>query len=319
MKAIRVHAFGGPEALKLEEVPDPSPGAGQIVVRVKAIGVNPVETYIRAGIYGPKTFPFTPGTDAAGEIEAVGPNVGRWRPGDRIYTSSTLTGAYAEKILCDPKTVHPLPMNVSFAQGAAIGVPYATAYRALFVRGDSKAGEVVLIHGASGGAGIAAVQLARAAGLTIIGTAGTDKGLALVKQQGAQHVVNHHSAEHFDEIMKLTGGIGVPIIIEFAAHQNLGKDLTVLAKKGRVIVVGNRGPVQINARDTMSRDADIRGMSLMNATAPELSGIHAALGAGLENGTLRPVIGTEFPLADASKAHEAIINDRAFGKIVLLP
>jgi NADPH2:quinone reductase len=212
-----------------------------------------------------------------------------------------------------------LPKNVSFDQGAAIGVPYATAFRALFTRGDSKPGETVLIHGASGGVGIAAVQLARAAGLTIIGTAGTDKGLALVKEQGAQHVVNHHSAEHFDEVMKLTGGIGVPIIIEFASHQNLGKDLGVLAKNGRVIVVGSRGPVQINPRDLMMRDADIRGMSLMNATEAELAGIHAALVAGLEYGTLRPVIGAKFPLADAPKAHEAIINERAFGKIVLIP
>ncbi len=318
MKTIRVHAFGGPEVLKLEEVPDPKPGPGQVLVRVKAIGVNPVETYIRSGIYGPMNFPYTPGADAAGEIESVGLHVKRWQAGDRVYTSKTISGAYAEKTVCDEVTVHPLPKNVTFEQGAAIGVPYATAYRALFIRGAASWGETVLIHGASGGVGIAAVQLARAAGLTIIGSAGTEKGMALVKEQGAQHVVNHHSPEHFDEILKLTGGAGVPIILEFAAHQNLGTDLAVLAKKGRVVVVGNRGPVQINPRDTMSRDADIRGMSLMNATETELSGIHAALVEGLENGSLRPVIGARFSLADAAKAHEAIINERAFGKMILL-
>src|SRR6478735_8264468 len=131
MRAIRVHQFGGPEVLQLEDLPIPTPGPGQVVVRAKAIGVNPVETYIRAGNYGPKSFPYTPGNDAAGTIESVGPGVTTFKPNDRVYVAGALSGAYAELILADAKNVHPLPNNCTFQQGAALGVPYATAYRAL--------------------------------------------------------------------------------------------------------------------------------------------------------------------------------------------
>jgi NADPH2:quinone reductase len=319
MKAIRVHEFGEASVLKLEDVPVPKPAAGQVLVRIDAIGVNPVETYIRAGKYGPKQFPYTPGTDAGGVVEEVGPGVTKFHPGDRVYTSGSISGTYAQKALCTEAQVHPLPQNVSFAQGAALGVPYATAYRALFLRGYAKAGETVLIHGASGGVGTAAVQLARAFGMNIIGTAGTDKGLQLVREQGAQHVLNHGDSNCLKTLMDLTAGRGVDLIVELAAHINLGKDLTVLAKQGRVVVVGSRQPIEINPRDTMSRDASILGMSLMNASEPELAGIHAGIVAGLENGTLRPIIGKELPLADASKSHEQVLAPGSYGKIVLLP
>jgi NADPH2:quinone reductase len=319
MKAIRVHAFGGSEVLKLEDVPDPKPGAGQVVIRVQAVGVNPVETYIRAGKYGPRQFPYTPGSDAGGVVDEVGAGVTAVRPGDRVYTHSSLTGTYAQKALCTEAQVHRLPERVSFEQGAAMGVPYPTAYRALFLRGHAMAGETVLIHGASGGVGTAAVQLAHAAGLTIIGTAGSDKGLELVREQGANHVLDHHHADYLKQLMTLTGDRGVELIIEMAAHVNLGKDLTVLAKYGRVVVVGSRANIEINPRDTMSRDASILGMSLMNATEHELKGIHAALIAGLENGSLRPIIGKEMPLADVAKAHEEILKSGSYGKLVLRP
>src|SRR5437870_4811516 len=176
MKAIRVTDFGGPDVLKLQNVADPKPDSGQVLVRVKAAGVNPVDTYIRAGVYAKKpNLPYTPGTDAAGIVEAAGPNVKRFKPGDRVYTNGSITGVYAELALCEESRVHPLPSNISFAQGAALGVPYGTAYRALFQRGHAKPGEAVLVHGASGGVGIACVQFARAAGLTVIGTGGTEK------------------------------------------------------------------------------------------------------------------------------------------------
>lgn len=320
MKRIRIYECGEPEVMKLEEVPDPQPEAGQVVVKVHAVGVNPVDTYIRAGGqgYSPK-LPYTPGLDAAGVIESVGDEGTNVSVGDRVYCAGTLSGAYAEKALCAQSQVHPLPEQVSFAQGAGVAVPYATAYRALFRRAKAEPGEVVLIHGASGGVGLAAVQLARAAGITVIGTAGTEQSQRLVIEQGAHHMVNHHKPEHVEQIMELTGGKGVNLILEMLANVNLGKDLTMLAKGGRVMVIGSRGDVQITPRDLMRRDAAVLGMSLLNASQQELSGIHAFLGAGLENGTLRPVVGKELPLAEAVQVHHLIIESSAYGKMVLIP
>jgi NADPH2:quinone reductase len=320
MKAIRVHEFGGPEVMRLEEVPDPLPGSEQVVVRVRAAGVNPVDGYIRSGIHAVRpTLPYTPGMDAAGVVEAVGMNVRRVAVGDRVYTAGTVSGAYAELALCEAAQVHRLPPSVTFAQGAAVNVPYATAYRGLFGRAHAMAGETVLVHGASGGVGIAAVQLARARGLIVIGTGGTDEGRRLVMEQGAHYVFDHHAPDYLDEAVKLTEGRGMDVILEMLANVNLGRDLKVLARGGRVVVIGNRGTVEINPRDAMSRDASILAMTLMSAQPGELASIHAALLAGLENGTLRPVVGQEMPLADAPRAHEAVMQPGAYGKIVLIP
>jgi NADPH2:quinone reductase len=200
-----------------------------------------------------------------------------------------------------------------------MGVAHGTAYRGLFQRGDAKPGETVLVHGASGGVGTASVQLARAAGMTVIGTAGSDNGMRLVREQGAQHALNHSQAGYLDELKTLTDGRGVDLIIEMLANKNLANDLTVLAKKGRVVVIGNRGTIEINPRDTMGRDADIRGTTLMNTTDAEYHEMYAALVAGLENGTLKPVVGTKIPLAEARRAHEEIMKPSgAHGKMVLV-
>lgn len=320
MKAIRVHEFGGPDVLELEEVPDPSPGAGQVVVRVHAIGVNPVDTYIRSGLYPLKpTLPYTPGMDAAGVVESIGEDVTQVAAGDRVYVAGTISGAYAQKALCLETQVHRLPAQVTFEQGGAIGVPYATAYRALFHRAEARPGELVLVHGATGGVGIAAVQLARAAGMTVVATGGTEKGRASVTQQGAHHVLDHHSSDYLDRLRSLSGENGVNVILEMLANVNLGKDLGALARHGRVVVIGSRGPVEINPRDAMGRDASILGMTLMNVDDRDRASIHAALVAGLENGTLKPVIGREMPLSEAARAHEAVLEPGAFGKIVLIP
>jgi NADPH2:quinone reductase len=320
MRAIRVSEFGGPDVLRVQEVPDPKPDSGQVLVRVKAAGINPVDTYIRAGAYARKpNLPYTPGTDAGGLVEAVGPNVKKFKPGERVYTNGSITGVCAELALCDESRVHLLPSRVSFAQAAALGVPYGTAYRALFQRGRGKAGETVLVHGATGGVGLAAVQFARAAGMTVIGTGGSDKGRALVAEQGAHHVLDHRAENYEKQLMEITGGRGVDLITEMLANVNLAKDLTMLAPAGRVVVIGNRGNIEINPREAMAREADILGLTLFAATEADLREIHAAIIAGLENGTLRPIVGQEIPLTEAPRSHQSVVEPGAFGKIVLVP
>ena len=318
MKAIQVHEFGGPEVLELEEIPTPRPAAGQVLVRIHAAGVNPYDTYMRAGTYAIKPpLPYTPGSDGAGTVESVGEGVTRVKPGDRVYTAKTLTGAYAEYALTLESQVHPLPEKISFAQGAGVWVPYGTAYHALFHSADARAGETLLIHGASGGVGIAAVQIARNIGMNIFGTAGTPKGLDLAKREGAHQMFDHTQPGYADQILKATGGRGVDVILEMLANVNLGQDLKLLAPRGRAIVIGSRGDVTISPRDLMSRRASVRAFTLWAVTEAEEKEIHAGIFAGLANGTLRPVVGKEIPLAEAARAHKEILEPGAAGKIVL--
>lgn len=319
MKAIQVPRFGGPEVLEYNDIATPKAGPGQILVRVHAAGVNPYDTYMRNGMYAIKpALPYIPGSDAAGTVEAVGEGVKKVKPGDRVYTAKTITGAYAEYALAEESQLYPLPPKISFAQGAGLWVPYGTAYTALHHHADARPGETVLIHGASGGVGLAAVQLARAEGLTIIGTAGTQRGLDLVKKEGALYAFDHTKAGYTEEIMKVTGGRGVDVILEMLANVNLANDLKMLAMRGRVIVIGNRGEITINPRELMSRRGSIRAFTLWAATETESIEIHAAVAAGLENGTLRPIVGKELPLKDAAQAHQDVLAPGAFGKIVLV-
>jgi NADPH2:quinone reductase len=320
MNAIRVHQFGGPEVLKLEEVPTPKPDAGQVLVRVRAVGVNPYDTYMRAGTYAIKPpLPYSPGSDAAGTVEEVGTGVTKVKPGDHVYTSRTITGAYAQYTLALEEQVNRLPDNVSFEQGAGVWVPYGTAYHALHHFAKARAGETVLVHGASGGVGTASVQIARAMGMTVFGTAGTDKGLDLVKREGTHQAFNHRSAGYHEEIMKASGGKGMDVILEMLANVNLGSDLKMLAIEGRVVVIGSRGDVTITPRDLMTRRASVRAFSLWAAQPAEITEIHAGLYAGMENGTLRPVVAKRFPLAEAARTHIEILEPGAHGQIVLIP
>lgn len=320
MKAIRVYSFGPPEVMKIEDVPELLPDPGQVVVAVRAAGVNPVDTYIRSGLYRPDLErPYTPGIDAAGVIVAIGAGVNHRSVGQRVYVAWSLSGTYAEQVLCNEFQTHPLPDAVTFGQGAAIGVPYGAAYRALFQRAGAQAGESVLVHGASGGVGIAAIQLARKAGMRVIGTAGTEAGRELVLAQGAHYVLNHREAGYLDQVQGLTCGKGVDVILEMLANVNLDLDLPILATKGRVVIIGSRGRVEIDPRNAMMREASILGMTLYNATDKELACMHAAFAAGLEDGTLRPIVSRELPLAEAATAHHAVMESSTLGKIVLLP
>jgi len=321
MLAVVARSFGPPEVLALEELPDPTPGPSEVLVRVHAVGVNPYDTYMRAGGYAlsPEP-PYVPGADAAGVVEEVGHEVTGVRPGDRVYVGGTAAsrawGAYATLVVCRPNQVHRLPDRLSFAQGAAINVPYATAWRAVFQRAQASRGESIFIHGASGAVGLAATQMAHAAGLTVIGTAGTEEGAALVREQGASHVLNHRTAGYLDQLALLTNG-GPDIIVEMLANQNLDNDLGVLAKHGRIVVVGNRGRIEIDPRRIMSREAAVLGMVLWNLSEDAVAQIHADMARGFEEGTLRPVVGRELPLAEAAAAHRLVLEPGARGKIVL--
>jgi NADPH:quinone reductase len=336
MKAIVVNEFGPPEVMMVQDVTTPEPGPGQVLVRIEAAGVNPVDTYIRSGVYAKvPELPYTPGKDAAGVIEAVGVDVDRFKPGDRVYTADSITGTYAEYALCGEQQVNYLPENVNFEQGAGVFVPYATAYRALFEKARARAGETVLIHGASGGVGIAAIQWAKNAGLTVIGTASSEEGKRLVREQGADFVFDHTNVPETEtgpkgfmpsgagaggylaEIKEATGGRGVDIILEMLANKNLQKDFEVLAMFGRVAVIGNRGSLEFNPRAVMGKDASIFGMSLFNAPAEQMKEIHDAIYKGLAQGYLKPVVNETFPLGEVSKAHHAVIENKAAGKIVL--
>jgi NADPH:quinone reductase len=319
MKAILVRQFGGPDVLKFEELPTPKPAAGQVLVKIHAAGVNPADTYARSGNYAIlPPLPYTPGSEGAGVIDSVGDGVKKVKPGDRVYVAKSLSGTYAEFSLGLESQVFPLPDRISFSQGAGVFIPYATAYHAIHHQAKARGGETVLVHGASGGVGTASLQIARALGLSVFGTAGTAKGLELVKREGAHQAFDHSNAAYKDEIMKATGGRGVDIILEMLANVNLANDTKLLAKDGRVIVIGNRGEVTINARELMMRRASIRAFTLWDVTPAEEVDIHAGLIAGLENGTLRPVVGKELQLAEAARAHNEILEPGASGKIVLV-
>jgi NADPH:quinone reductase len=310
MRAIRVHEFGDPDVMLVEQLPQPNPIGDEVLVRVHAVGVNPVETYIRSGAYrGLPDLPYTPGSDAAGFDVASGA---------RVYVSGSLSGTYAEYALCRPADVHPLPDGISFPQGAALGTPYATAYRALFQTGRARPGESVLVHGASGGVGSAVVQFALAAGLSVVGTAGSDEGLDLVAELGAVCAVDHRDSNHLARAKRAIEGGGFDLVIEQRADLNLGHDLAVLGSCGRVVVVGSRGAVEVNPRDLMNVDGAVLAMLLTNASPAELAEAHLAIAVGLADGTLKPIVGSELPLADAPRAHRHLRERPALGKLVLV-
>jgi NADPH:quinone reductase len=318
MKAVRVHAFGGPEQLVLDELDEPRVQPSEVLVEIHAAGVNPVDTYIRSGTHIVKPpLPYIPGFDGAGVVLEVGADVHRISVGDRVYVVGSMNGTYAERAVCAPEHVHRLPDGFTFPQGAAIGIPYTTAYRAVVQIGRVCSGEWVLVHGASGAVGLAALQIARAAGGLVIGTASTARGRQLIAAQGTDPVLDHEGQAFEDGVRQLTKGRGVDLIVEMLANQNLGRDLSLLGKNGRVVVVGSRGPVEINPRDLMTREAAVHGVFFFGISPDDLRTIQQHLAEAFSDGSARPVVGNEFPLAEAARAHEHVLNSGARGKVVL--
>jgi len=324
LKAIRTHSFGGPEVLQLDEVDDPVPGPDEVVIDVGAAGVNPADTYMRNGTYAiVPDLPYIPGGDAGGIVAAIGAGVDTYSVGDRVFVGTALsfdlTGCYAEKVKRKASEVLPLPSSVSFAAAAAFGVSYTTAHYSLFERGGARAGETVFIHGASGSVGTSAIQLAKRAELTVIGSGGTAKGLELVLAEGADLAVDHTKEGYLEQVTHFTGGKGPELILEMLADVNLAADMDLAAKYGRIIIIGNRGEITISPRVAMMKELDIRGIALWNATPEQIAPMMKDILAGVADGTLRPIIGKEMPLADAAEAHVAVLQPGAYGKIVLIP
>jgi len=319
MKAVVVSEFGAPSVMKVVEKDVPAPRAGEVLIEVKAIGVNPVETYIRAGTY-PRLpeLPYTPGGNVAGTILKCGPGVASVKEGERVYSAATVSGAYAQQAICSADEVFALPGNLSYAQGTALGVPAATAWRGLFLRGEGKSGERVLVHGASGSVGQAAVQLALGAAMDVVGTAGSQAGCQLVETLGAT-CVDHGAAGYEEELLEATSGKGFDLILEMLANVNLERDLDLLAPAGRVIIIGSRGRIEIDPRATMGKETDIRGLALFSATREETAQTHAALAEAILKGVLSPAVSRELPLDEAPRAHDLVLQDGNGGKIVLLP
>ncbi len=316
MKAMLSHEYGGSEVLKLEDVAQPDFNDHQILVAVKAAGVNPVDTYIRGGTNNySANFPHTPGLDGAGEVVKVGAQVKGFKPGDRVYFSGNATGAAAEFTVCDPLRTYPLPDSVSFVEGACLGVPATTAHRALFGRAHAQAGEKVLIHGATGAVGTIAVQLAKAAGLTAVATAGTKEGEQMLRDLGADAVLNHRTQDYLKPYQDLDHGFD--LIVEMLADVNLDKDLKALARKGRVIVIGSRGKIEITPRDLMARDAAVMGMALMNIGPEDLATIARSLYPLLAGGLVKPVVRQTYPLTQLPKAQDAVLESGAAGNHVI--
>ncbi|KAL6079746.1 Crystallin zeta [Balamuthia mandrillaris] len=326
MNAIVVEQFGEPSVLQLKQVERPKITLSkQVLVKMEAVGVNPVETYIRSGVRG-GPLPYTPGSDGAGVIVDVSEDVTSVKKGDRVYLSGSQSGTYAEYTLAKEDQVHHLPDNLTFSQGACINIPFATAYRSLFQLAKTKPGEFVFVHGASGGVGLASVQLARSHGATVVGTASTPEGRELVLKEGAHYVFNHREEGYLDQVKELAkklgagSGEGVEVLLEMLANVNLSNDLKIMGKRGRIIVVGSRGNIEISPRDMMSAESSVQGVMLGRASPTELKEIHSGLRAGFENGSLRPIVGKELALVDAPIAHHEIIHSSgARGNIVLLP
>lgn len=323
-RVIEVARFGGPEVLSGAQRPLGALEAGQVRVDIEAAGVNPADAYLIGGGYEflHPHLPFVPGFDAAGVVTALGPAVDGLAVGDRVWVCTMplrTTGTYADSIDCDQRAVHPLPDHLSFEQGAALGIPYITAHRALIQRGAAARAEIVLVHGASGGVGTAAVQLARSIGMRVIATASTVEGRTLLRQLGADFTLDHSAEGYLDAVDHITGGRGVDLIIEMMAGTNLEKDLSILGHRGRVVVVGSRTPITITPRLLLRRDLDVRGMALWNMTKAEITASLDEISRLLDSRALIPVVGQRLPLTDASVAHRTLVESgRSPGKVVLM-
>ena len=324
MKAVRIHQYGGPDVLVYEDVPDPEPGPRQVLVRVEAASVNPVDVAVRENRFPtPKPPPKIIGSDGAGVVERVGHEVTQVRPGDEVLFSGLgvgSEGSYAEYALVAEAQAVPKPPQLSFVEAAALGMVFPTAYYGLVTRGTLRAGETVLVQGAAGGVGSASVQLAKALGARVVATVHGAAAAATVRDLGADEVIDYKTEDVVARVAELTDGRGVDLVHELVVSENLPADIDLLARGGRIVCTG-QGPspqatVPIGA--ALAKDASLLFMSLNNAGRAGVAAITREVAAMAAAGKVRAVVGTTLPLREARRAHELLEGEHV-GKIVLLP
>jgi NADPH:quinone reductase-like Zn-dependent oxidoreductase len=343
MRAVVLTKVGGPEVLQVQERPDPAVGPGQVRIAVRAAGINFADTMARVGLYpdAPKP-PCVLGYEVAGEIESVGEGVTEFALGDRVF-AGTRFGGQAELVSVDAGQALPLPAHLSFEQGAAFPVNYGTAYAALILMGGMRAGDRVLIHAAGGGVGISATQLARNAGAEVFGTASPGKHEA-IRAQGVTHAIDYRSQDFEDEVMRITGGEGVDIVMDALGPTSFRKDYRLLRSGGRMIMYGLSENSDAGVRNipatlksllkmplatmpwwkslmVMNENKGVFGLNMLSWWEREgnLDRVTEPLVADLEEGRLEPVVGAAFPFDRAGEAHQFIAERRNVGKVVLLP
>ncbi len=323
MKAIVVSEPGGPENLKLAEVPDPELRAGAALVRVRATALNRADLLQRRGMYPPPSGESEIlGMECAGEVMAVGEGVTSLRAGERVMALLP-GGGYAEQVVIPEKMAIPLPAKMSFEEGAAVPEAFLTAREALFTLGRTRVDDVVLVHAAGSGVGSAAVQLAREAGARVLATAGSAEKLARIGELGAHVLVNYRTEDFAAVAMEQSAGKGVNVVLDFIGASYWPKHAACLAVGGRCVCIGVLGgaSAEVNLAQVLRRRLQILGLVMR---ARDLSDKVAITQAFIretlplfERGSLRPVIDRVFSLADAAKAHERMEANENFGKIVL--
>ena len=342
MKVSWFYQFGGPEVLVCEETREPTPGVGEAVVRVRAVGINHVDLDVRAGTSRiPLTFPHILGREFAGEIAAIGDPASPLKEGDRVWVSCRvpcaacefcvsgrdnlceqggyfgmdLPGGYAEFVKVPLSSLQPLPSHVSFQDAAASQIAFGTAWHVLINRGGLRAGNTVLIQAAGSGIGSAAIQVAGLAGATIFATASSEQKLQRAKALGAHHLINYTEGNFAQRVLELTGGNGVDVIMEHIGGNVFTRSLECLKTDGVIVTVGAHAGEVVPLDIIPFFRRQLRLVGSKNATMTELRTVMGFVAEG----RLKPVVHATFPLDDAAQAHRVVASREIFGKVLLLP
>lgn len=320
MKAIVYKQYGGPEVLEYVDLPTPEPKENEVLVQIGASGLNPIDTYFRSGVRPVPSFPYIPHFDLAGTVAKVGAKVTKWKIGDRVWATN-VQGTAAEYQTVTEEKLFPLPEHMSFAEGAAVPMAFMTAHLALFARGKLTNAETVLIYGASGAVGQAAVQLAKLVGATVIATAGSEEKAQLAKASGADQIILYKTEDIVERVNEITEGDGVPLILDMSLSDNIDRNFEMIKNRGRIVTIGspnNNTPV-LPWRLLNAKNASLQGILLFTAEPEEFQLAGNEISRGLAEKKLSAHVGAEFPLKEAAAGHLALAEKKYSGSIVFIP